>query len=146
MLVKEHNGQFFVFNVMAESWGDGKNELSYKQSLGNFPTREEAHKHAHEIDNQDEWGGSEYGVVDDVLCKDGASVTITDLPPKHLKHQYCQSNCPAYTPPKPSEPIELEDIIDDYMPSNDEQDALAKSLMKDDLLEWVKSLPKKEGK
>ena len=107
MLVKEHNGQFFVFNVMAESWGDGKNELSYKQSLGNFPTREEAHKHAHEIDNQDEWGGSEYGVVDDVLCKDGASVTITDLPPKHLKHQYCQSNCPAYTPPKPSEPIEL---------------------------------------
>lgn len=44
------------------------------------------------------------------------------------------------SPPKPSEPIELEDIIDDYMPSNDEQDALAKSLMKDDLLEWMKSL------
>lgn len=50
------------------------------------------------------------------------------------------------SPPKPSEPIELEDIIDKYMASNDEQDALAKSLMKDDLLEWVKSLPKKEGK
>lgn len=40
------------------------------------------------------------------------------------------------SPPKPSEPIELEDIIDDYMPSNDEQDALAKSPLKPVKGDW----------
>lgn len=39
---------------------------------------EEAHKFAHKIDQEDEWGGSEYGIVDEVLCKDGAAVEIVE--------------------------------------------------------------------
>lgn len=88
LLVKEHNGKFYVFDVMAESWGEwddiGKvpvgdaNKLSILEAKGVFDTREEAHKFAHKLDAEDEWFGSEYGVVDEVLYKDGADVIIED--------------------------------------------------------------------
>ncbi len=85
LLVKEHKGKFYVFDVMAESWGEwsednkiisNKNKLHINQAKGIFDTREEAHKFAHKLDAKDEWFGSEYGVVDEVLYKDGASVEI----------------------------------------------------------------------
>ena len=34
----------------------------------------------------------------------------------------------------------LEDLVDEYMPSNDEQDALAKSFFKEDLRQALKEL------
>jgi hypothetical protein len=45
---------------------------------GVFDTREEAHKFAHKLDAEDAFYGSEYGVVDEVLYKDGASVEIIE--------------------------------------------------------------------
>lgn len=88
LLVKEHNGKFYVFDVMAESWGElneqtdrlisHTNHLSLKEAKGEFDTRDEAHKFAHKVDSEDEWGGSEYGVVDEVLYKDGAPVVIVE--------------------------------------------------------------------
>lgn len=82
LLVKEHRGKFYVFDVMAETWCDDMecksvNHLPIKEASGPFNTREEAHKFAHKLDAEDAWGGSEYGVVDEVLYKDGAKVTIT---------------------------------------------------------------------
>lgn len=93
LLVKEHNSKFYVFDVMAESWGEfdderqrpigNKNHLSTQEAKGVFNTREEAHRFAHKLDEEDDWGGSEYGVVDEVLCKDGAEVIIVEpAPPK----------------------------------------------------------------
>lgn len=29
---------------------------------------------------------------------------------KHLKHQYCQSNCPAYRPPKQAEAVSITEL------------------------------------
>lgn len=87
LLVKEYKGKFYVFDVMAESWGDwtedGKliskaNHLNTSQAKGVFDTREEAHKFAHKLDEEDEWFGSEYGVVDEVLYKDGEQVIIVE--------------------------------------------------------------------
>lgn len=88
LLVKEYKGKFYVFDVMAESWGEwdretqkpisDKNKLSLSEAKGVYDTREEAHKAAHKIDAEDEWYGSEYGVVDEVLYKDGASVEIVE--------------------------------------------------------------------
>lgn len=86
ILVKEHKGKFYVFDVMAETWGQWDNEtnqpigelneLSVKEAKGVFNTREEAHNFGHKLDAEDEWFGSEYGVIDEVLCKDGAEVII----------------------------------------------------------------------
>lgn len=86
LLVKEHNSKFYVFDVMAESWGEwddennkpksSLNHLSLKEAKGTFDTREEAHKFAHKLDSEDEWGGSEYGVQDERIYKDGAEVEI----------------------------------------------------------------------
>lgn len=89
LLVKEHQGKFYVFSVMAESWGEtddnfklisDDNKLPLSKALGGFNTREEAHSFAHKVDQKDEWGGSEYGVVDEVLYKDGAEVVIVHEP------------------------------------------------------------------
>lgn len=87
LLVKEHKGKFYVFDVMAESWGEfddekgltsNTNHLSLNEAKGEFDTREAAHEFAHKLDAADDWGGSEYGVIDEVLCKDGAPVEITE--------------------------------------------------------------------
>lgn len=88
MLVKEYNGQFYVFDVMAESWGEwddknnkpisSNNKLYLSEAKGVFPSRIAAHKFAHKLDSEDEWGGSEYGVVDEVLYKDGSSVILKE--------------------------------------------------------------------
>jgi len=89
ILVKEHNGKFYVFDVMAESWGEwdedlnkpiisDKNKLSVKEAKGVFDTREEAVMFGHKLDEEDDWGGSEYGVVNETLYKDGAPVEIVE--------------------------------------------------------------------
>ena len=88
LLVKEYKCKFYVFDVMAESWGKWDyetntiivdvNKLSIISAKGVFDTRKEAHQFAHKIDSEDEWGGSEYGVVDEVLYKDGAPVIIEE--------------------------------------------------------------------
>jgi len=83
LLVKEHKGKFYVFEVMAESWideGQQVNRLELKEAKNTFDTRKEAHYFAHKLDTDDEWGGSEYGVVDEVLYKDDAPVQIVDAP------------------------------------------------------------------
>lgn len=81
ILVKEHKGKFYVFDVMAESWGGYEdmplNTLSIKAAQGSFDSREEAHEFAHKLDNEDIYP-SEYGVVDEVLWKDGADVFIKE--------------------------------------------------------------------
>lgn len=81
LLVKEYRDKFYVFEVMAESWINelfGNNTLRLSESKGVFDSREAAHEFAHKLDSEDEWGGSEYGVVDEVLYKDGASVVIRE--------------------------------------------------------------------
>jgi len=82
LLVKEYKGKFYVFDVMAESWGGFKdqpiNHLDVSEAIGVADTRADAHRLAYKYDLEDEMGGSEYGVVDDLLYKDGADVTITD--------------------------------------------------------------------
>jgi hypothetical protein len=81
ILVKKHGGKFYVFDVMAESWVDQDqniNGLNLKEAKGSFDTREEAHKFAHKLETEDDFYGSEYGVVDEVLYKDGAPVAIVD--------------------------------------------------------------------
>lgn len=94
LLVKEHEGRFHVFDVMAESWGETRyddtmksyvvvsdtNYLHLSDSKGSFASRDEAHKFAHHLDSLDEWGGSEYGVVDERLFKDDAEVVIVSAP------------------------------------------------------------------
>jgi len=98
ILVKEHEGRFYVFDVMAESWGETRydemmrtwvvvsntNYLSLSDTKGSFPTREAAHKFARHYESLDDWGGSEYGVVDEVLFKDGAPVVITCDEPEEV--------------------------------------------------------------
>lgn len=91
LLVKEHNGKFYVFDVMAESWGEwdtetnkpigDENKLKLSTAKGVYSTREDAHKAAHKMDAEDDWYGSEYGVIDEVLYKDGAEVKIIDDDP-----------------------------------------------------------------
>lgn len=76
LLVKEHKGKFYIFDVMAESWDD-TNILDIKEARGVFPTREEAHRFAHSTESS-ETLPSEYGVVDEILCKDGTEVIIKE--------------------------------------------------------------------
>lgn len=76
MLVKEFEGKWYVFDVMAESWIDAgsKNEtinyLSIKQALSSHDSMDEAYTVAHE-------SITEYGISDH-LIKDGADVTLTN--------------------------------------------------------------------
>lgn len=87
VLIKEHKGKFYVFDIMAESWGnfdeEGKlisdtNMLHVDEALNYFPTREKAYKFAKKYEAADDFGGSEYGIVNEILCKDGASVEIIE--------------------------------------------------------------------
>lgn len=78
ILVKEHKGKYYVFdNVMAESWDDTNNIL-LQEASGCYNTKDEAILAGFKIDQQDDWGGTEYGVIEEVLCKDGADVTIIE--------------------------------------------------------------------
>ena len=96
-LVKEHKGRWYVFtNVMAESWCEldendeiikGRdNELSLKKAVGQFgirphggyDSRDEAFEVALELDQDDEFGGTEYGVQFNRLCKDDSEVKIIE--------------------------------------------------------------------
>lgn len=76
VLVKKYKGKYYVFSIMAESWSK-TNPLSVKEAKGVFNTREKALVFAHDLDNKDDWGGSEYGVHEEYLSKDGAKVKIT---------------------------------------------------------------------
>lgn len=88
ILVKEYNGKFYVFDVMAESWGEWdmvsgkftieKNKLYIGEAKGKFSTRQKAHDFANSIEDNSPWGSSEYGVIDEVLYKDGAEVTLCE--------------------------------------------------------------------
>ena len=75
ILIKKYKGEYYVFDVMAESWSK-TNPLRTEEALGVFKTRKEALIFAHNHDNKDKWGGSEYGVVEEKLSKDGANVKI----------------------------------------------------------------------
>ena len=80
-LVQEHKGKYYVFsNICAESWCDenGKyeNELSLQEAIGEFDTFEEAYKFALRTDSNDDFGGTEYGVIVGHLFKDGKEVKI----------------------------------------------------------------------
>jgi len=89
-LVKQHKGKWYVFeNIQAESWvtldDDDKviegrdNELSLKEAVAVFNTKEEAMEKAYDVDascGQFE-EGTEYG-VSTALVKDGADVTIKE--------------------------------------------------------------------
>lgn len=75
ILIKKHKGKYYVFDVMAESWGE-TNTLYTKDAIGVFKTREEALVFAQDHNNKDEWGGTEYGVWENYLAKDGAKVKI----------------------------------------------------------------------
>ena len=79
ILVKKYKEKYYVFDVMAESWSK-TNSLNIKEAKGVFNTREEALSFAHDYDNKDEWGGSEYGVREETLSKDGAKVKIVNPP------------------------------------------------------------------
>lgn len=83
ILIQEHKGKYYVFdNIMAESWCDenGKhmNELSLKEADGEFDTLEEAYKFASQKDRDDYFGGTEYGVQLNELCKDRTKVKIIE--------------------------------------------------------------------
>lgn len=72
LLIKEHNKKWYLFDVIAESWSE-ENELSEKEAIGIFDDRAEAIKIANEIIFEEE---VEYGILFDILAKDGASVKI----------------------------------------------------------------------
>jgi hypothetical protein len=79
-LIKEHNGKWYVFvNVNAESWTK-RNTLSIKEADGVYNKRIDALSAAWRLDEN--WGqfgeGTEYGVQEDVLFKDGAEVEIIE--------------------------------------------------------------------
>jgi len=87
-LIKEHKGKWYVFvNVNAESWDwnkeknePGPNKLSIKEADGVYDKRIDALSAAWRLDEI--WGqfreGTEYGVQEDVLFKDGAEVEIIE--------------------------------------------------------------------
>ena len=88
-LIKEHKGKYYVFtNVSAESWCEtdendqiieGRdNEISIKEAVGPFETRDEAFVKALELDQDDDFGGTEYGIQFNRLCKDDADVVVIE--------------------------------------------------------------------
>lgn len=89
ILVKEYKGKYYVFtNIQAESWVEldennqiieGRdNELTLKTGVGPFDTRDEAYIKALELDQDDDFGGTEYGVVLNKLQKDNSDVVIVE--------------------------------------------------------------------
>ena len=80
-LIKEYKGRFYVFiDINAESWGEKKNKLSLKGAAAICNSRDEAFEIAKELDSKcgqfEE--GTEYGVQFNRLCKDDASVILTE--------------------------------------------------------------------
>jgi hypothetical protein len=80
-LIKEYKSKWYVFgNVMAESWGDGKNKLSVKEADFICDSRDGAYEKALELDAK--WGqweeGTEYGVQFNRLCKDDSEVILEE--------------------------------------------------------------------
>lgn len=80
-LVKKHGDKWYVFpNTNAESWVGSldedapTNEIDIRRGKP-FDSREAALVAAHDMENGD-WT-SEYGVVEEILAKDGAKVKIT---------------------------------------------------------------------
>lgn len=87
-LIKHHEGKFYVFgDVMAESWcdenGEHENELNLTEMRGVFDNRDDAFEFALHIDNDPEFGPTEYGVQFNRLCKDDAEVKLIP-PPSNL--------------------------------------------------------------
>jgi len=88
-LIKEYKGKWYIFtNIMAESWcmTDDKdeiiegrdNELLLKNAAAICDTRDEAFDKAWTLDNDDDMGGTEYGVQFNRLCKDDTEVKIIE--------------------------------------------------------------------
>lgn len=82
-LIIKHKGKYYIFdNVTAESWcdKDGKhvNELSLKSAIAIYDSESEAFKKAWEVDRDDDFGGTEYGVVLNKLWKDNKKIKIID--------------------------------------------------------------------
>ena len=89
-LVKEHKGKFYVFtNVNAESWvhydektgtfdDTRRNELKLKGASAVFENRDDAFNKAWELDEDDDMGGTEYGVQFNRLCKDDGEIKIIE--------------------------------------------------------------------
>ena len=73
MLIKKHKGEYYVFEVMAESWSK-INPLPIKSALKSFKTLGEAYKFANRY--TDDLGFfTEYG-VSNRLIKDGANIRL----------------------------------------------------------------------
>lgn len=75
-LIKKYKGKYYVFNVMAESWGK-INNVYLSEALGEFKRKKDAVYFAFKKDNSLD-GSSEYGVMGEVLAKDGAKVFVID--------------------------------------------------------------------
>ena len=73
-LVKKHGDRWFVFpNTNAESW-DEKNILNLsREEWSAFFDKNEAIKYAQYCEHED---STEYGIVEEVLYKDGAPVVV----------------------------------------------------------------------
>ena len=74
-------------NIQAESWvhydekkktfDDSRiNELRIGESTKRFDNRDDALEYALKVDEDEDMGGTEYGVQFERLCKDGAEVKI----------------------------------------------------------------------
>lgn len=98
-LVKEYQGKWLVFeNVNAESWCSCEdftkacsctNRLNAAHAAGVYNSRDEAFEAAWEHDEDEDWGGTEYGVQFNRLCKDDAEVEIYgDLPAPKKETQH----------------------------------------------------------
>ena len=82
-LIKEYKGKFYIFtNIQAESWCDENmehvNELSLKEGVEPFDTRDQAFEKALKLDKDDDYGGTEYGVQFNRLCKDDSEVILIE--------------------------------------------------------------------
>lgn len=80
-LIKNHDGKFYIFdNIQAESWcdenGEHINELYLKDAVAICDTRDEALTEALKIEQDDEMGGTEYGIQFEQLQKDGTGVVV----------------------------------------------------------------------
>lgn len=87
--MKQYKDKYYVFsNIMAESWCEvdendnviegRNNELNLKSAVAVFDNRDDAFNKAWEVDADDDFGGTEYGVQFNRLCKDDSEVTIVD--------------------------------------------------------------------
>lgn len=75
ILIKFHNGAYYVFETMAESWDD-ENILSVKEASDVFDTGVMAFIYAKELEAKNE---TEYGIHLNYLAKDNCGVTLIDI-------------------------------------------------------------------